>query len=300
MKYAKKMPQSLLGAFFAAWLLTGCTEAPPAAPAAQVQIELHGRDLPYPEWRTLRLVWNPLLGIEFQDRPTVFLHLLDKEGLVVRTFDHPLPNRWRLDEALEYEVQLYQSALGPPLPSGDYDLTLGLYLMKNGQRFPLEGAGEEVARQEYKIATISVPPIDPKAPSFSLPSPWQAPLEGNDTQILSRRHLASEGQLIIENLEVPGSLWLRLVLPPVVEDHQRLLLSDARDTPVLDVTSNCSGTVRSLPMPGEHEIVLPVFPVGEVTECVLTLSSNYSLIDRLSPVDRIASLEVLAWAGAEL
>ncbi len=280
-------------------LLVACGDPPPVEPVAAVEIQLSSEDLPYPEWRTLRLSWQPLENFEKEAPQRVFLHLLDSEGELLRTFDHPLPQAWRAGEAVSYEVQLYQSALARPLPAGDYRLTLGLYQV-DGPRFPLRVSGRDLCDYEYEVASLSVPPVDASAPSFSFPPPWLPPQEGTDAQILSRRRLSAEGSLLIQNLEVPGSLRLHIVVPPVDGKSRSLRLDDDQERATLEISSTCTGTVRSLEVPGNHDLVLPVFPTGAATQCEITLAPNYHLIDLHSGETWVAALEMIAWAAAEL
>lgn len=106
--------------------LAGCGEAP--EPVAKLEVEPQQVALGYPAYESFRLRWevrDQLAGLEGQ--PLVFIHLLDAGGNVVRTFDHPFKLDWRPGATGEYEVELYQSGLAPPLAEADYELSVGLY-----------------------------------------------------------------------------------------------------------------------------------------------------------------------------
>src|SRR6202049_2204499 len=116
--------------------------------------------LPYPQLATVHLTWTPGAASGEGDAPSeplVFLHLLGAKDQVLRTFDHPFPQRWLAGAPVSYDVKLYQSALAPPLAPGKYRLSVGLY-DHSGKRWALDGLGEPVRRQEYKAAEGEVPP----------------------------------------------------------------------------------------------------------------------------------------------
>jgi hypothetical protein len=298
---------STLGLFTSLVLLVtfGCA-APDADPVARLEVDEQTVELPFPEWRSLRLTWTPQKEIPRSGPLLVFLHLLGDDGKLVRTFDHPLEGDWVPDQPLSYEVRIFQSALGPPLEPGDYTLTAGLYT-SDGERFPLvvgDGEARSPRRREYTLATVSVPEVSPDAPGFAFANNWGALETGEDAQILGRRWLEDDGVIRVLNLEVPGSVWMRLRIP--AEDGasngsgRTLALRDAGQAPTLEVASSCSGAVRILEVPGTHEEVLPVFPQAESPECSLRLSANYRLVDAATLREDVAALEIIAWTPAEL
>ncbi|HEX6865368.1 MAG TPA: hypothetical protein VF414_21245, partial [Thermoanaerobaculia bacterium] len=128
----------------------GCGEDAP--PVATLEVSPKSVRLPFPELHTIHLSWQPTAPLEgFTGSPTVFVHLLDDNGKVVRTFDHTFPERWREGSTVGYDLKLYQSSLAPALNPGRYRLTIGL-AGKEKERWTLDGVGEPVARREYLAA----------------------------------------------------------------------------------------------------------------------------------------------------
>ena len=118
-------------------LVSGCGGD---TPVARVEIEPKEARLPFSQAQNVRLTWTPSAALE-GEKPTVFVHLLDSEKKVARTFDHPFPQPWSEGKPVSYDLKLYQSALAPPLPAGKYQVTLGLY-GKDNKRWALDGLGE--------------------------------------------------------------------------------------------------------------------------------------------------------------
>lgn len=282
--------------------LLACGE-PDAEPVARLTIDESALELPYPEWRSVRLTFEPEEEIAQSGALQVFLHLLDAGGELVRTFDHPLPDRWIPGQAIEYEARIYQSALGPPLDPGTYALAAGLYTA-GGERFPLAVAGGDearVGRRAYRLATVTVPELGSDAPGFAFAAPWGAVESGGDAQILGRRWLEDDGVIRVLNLELPGSVWLRLDIPRTDGSGSRTMaLRQASQTPTLEISSSCSGVVRILEAPGAHEEIIPVYPQTDSSECTLRFSANYRLVDASTLREDIAALEIISWTPAEL
>src|SRR5579885_989601 len=140
--------------------LLGCGKP---APVGQVEVRPQSLKLGYPEMRDLHLAWGPNVALDPADgQPTVVLPLRDAHGQIVRTYDHPFPGAWQEGTPVPDGVRVFQSALAPPLPAGKYQLTLGLYGNKSGKRWPLDVAGEDLGRHEYRVAEVEVLP--PAAP----------------------------------------------------------------------------------------------------------------------------------------
>ncbi len=282
-------------------LVSGCSAPePPPPPVATVEVALAQAELPFPEWRSLGLKWRPSSPLGAEGTPSVFLHLLSEDGKLERTFDHSFPQEWAVGSEIQYDIEIYQSALGPPLGAGDYDLVLGLY-GADGRRWPLEIPGaSELPRWEYKVARVSVPSVGPEAPAFEFSAAWQALEPGGDLQVLGRRWLRGEGSIQVLNLEVPGTVKLRVTVPGDEAGAGGWQLRGEEDSPSLEITSSCSGAVRSLEVPGSFDVVLPVFPLGADLTCELVFLANYKLVHVATSQERTLALEVLAWTPAEL
>lgn len=289
-----------LTALFALTLVpVGCSEPEPPPPRARLGVEPASLELPFPEWRTVRLSWQRLESGPAPEGLAAFVHLLDSDGELMRTFDQPLGAFAAGGDEIVQEVQLYQSFLGPPLEPGEYALTVGLY-DRQGERWPLETAGESLGRFEYRAATVTVPPLSPEAPALTFSGAWLAPEPSDDKQILVRRWLAGSGEIRIQNLEVPGSLWVRIHVPPPAEGRP-LLPPDSAAPPTFEVTSDCSGVTRSFDPPGHHDFVIPVYPNEGGEDCRVSLTPHYSQLP--DPPDselRLAAVEIVAWSAATL
>ena len=316
MKMKKNLlPTALAAVSLAAGLFAGCGGQ--QTPVAQVKIEPRQVSLPFAQVRPLRLTWTPSQALE-GETPTVFVHLLDADRKVVRTFDHPFPQRWREGTPVSYEVDLYQSAMAPPLPAGSYRLTLGLY-DKEGKRWALDGLGEpEAGRNEYDAATVEVPAGDAK-PRFAFSSSWLPIEPGGDRQVLARRSMASRAAIRLLDQPGPGTVWMMVRIPPVDLPDTRLVLDPGATAPSAKVVANCGsgsgggggnesgdedadedggGTETSLTGPGIHEVELVMDAPPPNGFCRVLLSSNF-LLEPTTAVarKRSISLESIAWAS---
>lgn len=280
--------------------LTSACGSPSAPPVAALKVDLRDRQLPYPEWRTVSLSWTPAADLPAGSAPVCFVHLRSIDGKVVRTFDHTLPDGWQVGQPLRYDIQLYQSALAPALAPGEYQLLVGLYDAASGGRWPLavEGA-DETGRRAYRVGSLEVPQSTPDAPRFTFSEEWQAPEEGQDSQVLARRWLTRHATLQVSDLDVPGSLWLRLHLPPPQDPQADLVLDAPDQAPALTISSSCSDATHSLEPTGIHQLVLPVYAAPGSTGCQIELTANYAV--RLPDGElRSAAMEVLSWTSAQL
>ena len=299
----------LLPLFVLTWVL-GC--ATKVEPAGTLSSELASAELAYPQWQKLHLKATPGRAVEAEDL-YVFVHLKDSGGVLVRTFDTPLDGSWTPGETLEVDVPLYQSALAPPLAPGSYDLIVGIY-SPTGERLPLAlestvgGApapnAAALGSREYRVATLEVPPVGAEAPAFAFDTAWADAEPGADQQILGRRWLTGEGTVEIANLEVPGSLWLRLQIPTTDPEVARMVPNEegAPETavPRLEISSTCTDQIWTFTGAGIHEKILPVHGAGDTATCEVTVSPDYVILFLESLERRSAVLDLLALTPAEL
>lgn len=288
-------------------LSTACGGDP--APVAGVEVTPRTVRLGYPELRKLSLSWSPSVALPeggegAQGQPTVFVHLLDERDEVVRTFDHPFPQRWQAGVPVRYDLNLYQSALGQALPSGRYRLTLGLYQPgqpgESAERFALEGLGEPVDRREYQVAEVEVPAQSPNDPRIAFSSGSWLPVEpGGDRQILGRRWMgpgsAQPPALRFQGITAPGTVWMMIRIPEGKGAGERLELAGGSNTPSVLVSGSCGSVETNLTGPGYHEVEMPVDEVPQGGSCDVVLRPSFSLLVAGSP-DRSASLENIAWS----
>lgn len=252
--------------------------------------------LPYGGYADLELGWRAAAELEGASEPLrVFLHLLDAEGDLARTFDHDLPGPWRVGREWRYEPRIYQSLLTPPLPPGEYSLTGGLYDAE-GRRWPLETAGERVGRDEYRLATVEVPSRGIELPSIEFSESWSPTLAGADRQVVAFRWLSGDGTIRFRNLPSAGTLWLGFRVPPEEGSLRRRIVDGPAEggdgDPRVGIIASCGGFEAQVSGEGHHEVAVPLTP-GE-DACELALDPNY-VLDAPSEPGRSLLLEILAW-----
>ena len=251
-------------------LVTALSCRTPRPPVASLSVTPHDLELAYSRAATLRLAWRLLGPVETTNgRPTVFVHLYDHPRSVARTFDHPFPEPWTVGSRVEYEVTLYQSVLGPPLPPGAYWVSVGLY-SSDGQRSPVEAEGDEVNAFEYRMAKVNVPD-GRTSPEIVFSNTWSELRAGYDRQVLGRRLLTTEGTLRVGPTSRPSRLFLGLY--PVGATTPR-------------VESTCGAPTSRWWGFGVDEFELP-------------LSTTESCEIRVDVEPSGLSLEALAWKAAE-
>ena len=245
----------------------------------------------------LRVV--PLTDLEPGVVPQVFLHLVDEPGSVLRTFDHRLPGEFRNGQEIAYRVRIHQSAVAEPLAPGRYTLTAGLHDGAGG-RFPLRGAGAEVARLEYAVAIVDVPEPSPSLPGVRFSPSWLPVEAGRDRQIVARRPLAGAGPgtFQIGPLQGPGEILLRLGLP--VAGSGRLERLSEEPTPKIRLHSSCGDFQAELPgEPGADgsglELLIPVPATAAPVECDIRIEPNFLVRTGDQTEARSISIELLAW-----
>jgi hypothetical protein len=274
----------------------GCHRQVPVAGSLEVQPR--SVTLPYPQLTVVHLTWSPAAAAGEGDTPSeplVFLHLLGAKGQVLRTFDHPFPQRWVAGTPVSYDVKLYQSALAPPLDPGRYRLSAGLY-DPSGKRWALGGLGEPIGRQEYVAAEVEVPP-PPAGPRFEFSPVW-LPLEaGSDKQVVARRWLADQpGEIRVQAIPGPGTLWLSFRIPRGEGAAEKLVYHDpAANTPAVVVRSTCGAVETGISGPGRHDVEMPVEAPGAEDACRISLVPNFHVVSIDRPGRRSVSLECAAW-----
>lgn len=273
----------------------GCRSQAP--PVAELAVSPASLELAYSEFADVELIFKPSVAREdLGVAPTVFVHLLDGPGNVLRTFDHPLPAAWKPGETLRYPLRLLQSALGEPLPEGNYTLSLGVYDADDRRRFALATRGEEIDRQEYAVAAVRVPAPTGSLPRFEFSSAWLPAQAGADQQLVASRWLGEvEGALRVTGLAPGSRLHLVLRVPGGTDPGMHYeRLPDAQG-PVLQMRSNCSPEELVLTGVGPHGVELEVPASGGDGTCDLRLAANFLLAGERAAVRYSVRLEALAW-----
>lgn len=238
---------------------TGCA-AP--EPVGSLAVDPPLLPLPYPESGRVQLTWNPTAPLDehvanLNGRPTVFVHLLGPTGKPIRTFDHVLPDVWEPGVAQSYSIDIAQSALAAPLGTGSYGLSIGLYDVDWGYRWPIRTGGTEVATREYRVATVEVPDDRGGGPRFEFTPGW-LPAEHRDQQVPMRRRLAAAAGVRVGGLTRPGTLIFVLTIG-----------DEAGRLPVVRVRSDCDGAARELTGSGTHTIEIRFDSAHESASCAV-------------------------------
>lgn len=282
--------------------LAGCG-GPEAESVARLAVEPMSLELPYGSFADLRLRWTPTRELgALEESPRVFVHLLDSEGDLVRTFDHDATGGWRVGQEADYELRIYQSLLAPPLPPGTYALTVGLYDPAGGERWGLETSGEQVGRSEYRVATVEVPSGaggSVRVPAVQFGPSWSPTLAGGDRQVVAFRWLSEEGTVRLEELSSAGTLWLSVGIPAEAPGSMRRRMldpeADAGKMPWVRFSASCSGFEAQLSGEGTHSVEVPLEPDPE--GCEITVTPNY-VMESPDGAERSVILENLAWRSA--
>lgn len=233
--------------------------------------------LAYPHDVPVRLEWQPRAPLDKRHGSVnVFVHLLERPGKVLRTFDHRFPGEWRPDQPRDYEIDIFQSALGEELPPGRYLLTFGLYDDSVGYRWPLQVQGEDVGKREYQLATVEVPENAP-SPSFEFLGAWLPLVKGADQQILGRRYWNGPAAIRVSQVDSPGTVRLAVSVP-------------GSPAPAVSVASDCAAEETQAPAPGFSWIGFTVSS-SDGGPCELRFSAGPRDASQSVPM----SLEVLAW-----
>jgi hypothetical protein len=284
--------RALVAAGVLAAVTAGC-ERTPDRPVARLAASPAEVALAYPGAAEVALAWRPSSPLgEVDGELRVFVHLLDDDGEIARTFDHRYPSAWEVGREVRHPLELYQSALGPPLPAGDYALTFGLY-DGAGRRWALETTREEVGRREYHLATVRVEePEGREPPELGFAVGW-LPLEpGGDRQILGRRWTAGRAMIGVGMPRRSGELVLSLAI--LAPEGFELRLDEEASQPAVRVTSDCDGSSHHLAGVGSHQIAVAV---PAAATCHVVLEPDFELVWPEGP-PRGATLENLYWRSA--
>jgi len=294
----RSLPMLLVGvsALVGFSALTGCGGGG-GKPVAKLRVEPREITLAHSTYQEVHLDWSMTSELTGQTGPLlVFVHLLDDQGRLTRTFDHPMPGGWAVGEKREDVVRLAQSALAPPLPPGDYRLSVGLY-DGEGHRWPLEVEGGRVDTGEYSVAEVTVPSTPAAVPLFSFSPTWSPTIAGGDRQILAVRWLTGAGTILLDEVSSPGNLWLKLRIPEEGGGNaRRVSLPDqpASEEPSVHVGAPCAGFEASISGEGSHDVVVPVTAVDG--SCAIRLRPSYAMVEE-GVEQQSVMLESIAWQG---
>lgn len=277
----------------AGWV--GCRPVEP--PLARMASHPAHAVLPYPGFFEVEIEIEPLRGLlPGAGTPIVFLHLLDSEGQLVRTFDRPLSGRFEPGLRLEHRVRLYQSALADPLEPGEYRLTVGLYDTLLG-RYELATADRREGKGEYRVGVVEVPELARDTPALRFSELWLPAEAGQDLQILAWRPLGGEGPGAIQlaPLSEPGKIVLGLEIPrPETGSH--LELRQGAEDPRVEILADCAEDRVEIAGFGFHEVAFDVPRAPANGVCGLEFRPNFRIYprDRKPPIS--IRLGLVAWS----
>lgn len=287
-----------------AWVLTASATLVATAgcggegePVARLEVVPTTFELPHGSFLDLRFTWEQLAPLDGASGSLrVFVHLLDAEGRLVRTFDHDPQGPWQVGESWTYTNRIYQSFLAPPLPPGTYTLTAGLYDAE-GNRWPLAVEGEAVDEGEYRVARVEVPESGPDQPALAFSQAWSPTLAGSDRQVVGYRWLTGTGEIALQEVPDSGTLWLALRVPAEGGELQRRMNDPEAPSgavPRVGIETSCSGFQAQVSGEGPHGVEVPVTP--DEGGCAVTLDPNYAMAT-LAGDRHSLTLEVVAWRG---
>jgi len=275
----------------------GCGGSPD--PVGEVTVTTDRAELGHPGFLDLEFAFRfeePLEGVTGDLR--VFVHLLDANGGIVRTFDHDLPVPWRPGSSHEYTLPVYQSVLAPPLAPGEYDLTVGLHDAA-GKRWALRTATDKRGSTESVVATLTAVESVADAPMFLFPEVWRPSEGGTDRQVLARRWLGGTGSLRLAGLRSPGTVWMAVGLPVADQRTEELILDEGATVPTVEITTTCSDFTTRLEGIGSHPVTIPVTGAeGQLpAECEVSFDANFYLVSLDTLARRTVALENLSWSA---
>jgi hypothetical protein len=266
-------------------LASGCRER--AEPVASLSVEPKDVELPPGRATGWKLTWSPKAPLDdLQGKPRVFVHVIAPGRNLLRTFDHPLAEEWTPWRAQSYEIDLYQSALAEPLAAGAYEVTAGLYDDASGERWPLDAAGDEVGRREYRVGTLVVPAAEAGTPTYDFGGGWLPEEPGGSKQVLIRRCARGEATIAVRGVASSGTVVLGSSVPK---------LGSGSWGGAVALTSSCAAERGQVNGPELQWTRIPVAASTADPACEI----------RFTPVppaaggtERSVCLEVLAWRPA--
>jgi hypothetical protein len=281
----------------AASIAIGC--GPQGQPVAELEARPTELELAWPEFVELEVAIEPSAELPGElARPTVFVHLLDEPGSVLRTFDHPYPGDWRVGREQRYRVRLQQSALAEPLVAGEYLVSMGVYDPEIG-RFALVSTAEEIAGDEYRVATVHVPALDGRAPRARFSEHWLPPEAVGNRQVLVRRTLrgGESGVLQFGPIEGAGTLALVLLVPSDVGAGSRLELLDGAGQPMVRLLTSCGAGDAEISGTGRFDVDLEI-PPDASGSCEVRVEPNFRLTTSERTETTSVRLESVSWRPA--
>ena len=252
--------------------LLPCSCAPrPEPPVAELSAGVAEVALVYASSSLAPIEWKSLRDLDPPDAsPSLFVHLLDGGGRIVRAYDRPVPGtRLEGDDTIE----IWQSLLAEPLPVGWYRLTAGIYDLATGRRWRLETGGVEIDEGEYEIVAVEVESTRRRTPDLVFGGEWLEADEGQPHNP-GRRWMGERGTIRLLRTAGWSELVLTLSMLELPASQYRLIYRDGASAPQLVIRNGCdNGSESRFDGYGMRSVALRLDAGEDV--CVITLKPNY-------------------------
>jgi len=266
--------RSFRGCLLAAALLVGGSCGRVGEPVARLAPAGSGLILSWPERRQVAVDLDLLAELPVDAAPPrLFVHLLRRDGGIVRTFDRDLEPEWWPGDRIRVPVAIEQSALAEPLPAGRYRLEIGLYDLRFGRYF-VERALDGAIVRAVDAGSVVVPDGGTEA-GVRFAAGWLEPLLPRDQQVLGARPVApgAVGELRVGPFRERSRLFATVAIRGLDAGVREIASDDADGAQHLALEASCTGEVVTATGEGEHllELVLPAGPDG----CALRFETDF-------------------------
>ena len=273
--------------------LAGMSCVPGELPVAELYANGPEAPLDHASNLTMSLEWQPLRPLEpTRATPFLFVHLLDREGQLLRTFDREIPEAWLGKVAGggsgEAEIEIWQSALAAPLPAGWYRLTAGVYDLGSGRRWRLETSAREIDEGEYEIAEIEVASAGRRTPDLLFDGDWLVPEEGGRHNP-GRRWMGESGTIGLRGTAGWHELVLSISITDLSAGRHLPILEDGATDPRLIIRNGCDHDAKIL-FEG-YGVRSAVLRIDAEDACTITFLPNFTMLDLDDYTHRSIGLE---------
>ncbi len=267
------MKRMVLALVVAALPAVSCGPSDLGPPVAALEFPAAGVPLAHASSATIDLAWTPLEPLDPPDAtPFLFVHLLDGDGRMHRTFDRAISGDF---DSAEGSLEIWQTALSEPLEAGSYRLTAGVYDVATGRRWRLRTSAEEIDEGEYEIATIEVESAERQTPELAFEGEWHAP---DDTLLQNpgRRWMGKSGSLRLLGTTGWSELALSLSITDLSKAGHQAIFEDEAEAPRLVIGNGCAGDSETrVDGYGVHAVTLAI---DTEEDCVISFAPNFMML----------------------
>jgi hypothetical protein len=259
-------------------LALSCGAPPPAASYSPTATEI---ELPYGFATPFHGEWHCLTELP-AGTLTLFVHLLDAAGQLVRTFDQEFSDARVAGCKVLKPIELWQSVLDEPIPPGRYGLHIGL-VTPDGQRLPLSVIADDQAiageRRSYRVATVVVPEPSPELPALRFEGGWKPASNVAALQLAGQRWLEGDGALVAPAVgrAIRLRLWLRWLDAEGL--GLRTVLDEGAEQATFEVRAGCRGGEGRFVGAGRHDVRIDFQFDGAPADCRVEIDPNFVLVD---------------------